>query len=445
MDRSKFKGGSLKGSKETRKEAEVASGYSGGSQFHSVEEGVNAFRVGPPHPGNERPYVPFRRSFIKCNAETYEGGEPTGNFEVKMKSIFVSTIHGGTEKDIIEVYCKYVYLTVKEITRDIKDTKKKEEREAELLFPIRGGKIRGKYQSGIQPSTSFMCYALKDGKWGLTELYSGWMKRIEELNIDEDGNEEAAVDRFSDPDIGVHLIITKKKKQKGEGWEYILSKRDFNPVKHKSWDKFIEDERITDTQLSQLLELPSLEEKYGPSVYRRKDFEMAVDGLQRIDEEHKYRIFENPDFIAELKEIEASIPEEIDDEPNSQEDNTSNEDSLNPDGEDFSSWGVPKLRKYIQEYIDTNYPGSTLPALQKIQLIEWAILVENEDDLPISDTTSGTDITSSEVEKGSDSHIEDTKTVEGSTTGSVTENTGSITEGAKSRIEKLKELKSKSK
>lgn len=440
MDRSKFRGGSVKSIKETRKDAESKSGMNDRTGYHSIEEGTNVFRIMPAHPGNDRPYVPFRRSFLKCNAEKWENGEKTGEFEVKNKSIFISTIHGGTEQDIIEVYCDMVYQHVKQVCEELKGEEKKK-KEAELLFPIRGGRTNKKYQSGIQPSTSYMCYALKDGKLGRLELYSTWMKKIEELNIDEDGDEEAAVDRFSDPEKGVHLIITKKKKEKGvEGFDYILKKREFSPTKFKDWNAFIESERITDKQLEEFLTVKTLEELYGSSVYRRNDYLMAVDGLQRTDEENHYGIFQNEDFIAKLKEFDSLFPEETEEEGTHGEDvnisqketfkKDKDNETMNPNGEDFTAWGIPKLRGYIQNYIDTNYPGEALTAMAKPKLIEWAVLVENEDDLPFvgeSDTTS------------SDQSKDEKKVVEKEAKKSETVKT-EITPEAQARIEKLKNL-----
>jgi hypothetical protein len=439
MDRSKFKGGSVKSIKETRKDAEAKSGMNDRVGYHSIDEGINVFRIMPPHPGNSRPYVPLRRSFLRCNSEKWENGERTGEFEVKNKSIFISTIHGGTEQDIIELYCDMVYQRVKQMCEELKGEEKKK-KEAELLFPIRGGRTNKKYQSGIQPSTSYTCYALKDGKLGRLDLYSTWMKKIEELNIDEDGDEEAAVDRFSDPEKGVHLIISKKKKEKGaDGFDYTLKKREFSPTKFKNWDEFIESERVTDKQLEEFLGVKTLEELCGSNVYRRSDYLMAVDGLQRIDEENHYEVFQDEDFIAKLKEFDSLFPEETEEEGTHNEDvnisqketfkGDKDNETMNPDGEDFTTWGIPKLRGYIQNYIDTNYPGEVLPAMAKPKLIEWAVLVEKEDDLPFSGES---DTTSSDQSKEEKKVIE--KEVKNETTKM------EITPEAQARIDKLKGL-----
>ena len=38
-------------------------------------------------------------------------------------------------------------------------------------------------------------------------------------------------------------------------------------------------------------------------VYSQRDFDLAIDGIKRFDDEHKYGIFENDDFLNELQEI----------------------------------------------------------------------------------------------------------------------------------------------
>lgn len=431
MDRNKFKGGTIRSIKETRKEAEAKSGYGERSTFHTVEEGVNIFRIMPPHPGNERPYVPFRRSFLECKSEKWENGEPTGEFELKNKSIFISTVHGGTEEDIIEIYCSLATQSVKDKLVELKSKGVKSEelkkKEAELYFPLRGGRIGKKYQNGILPSTSYMCYTLKDGKLGRLELYSTWMKKVEELNIDEDTNEEAAVDRFSDPETGVHLLINKKKKEKGEGWDYVLSKREFSPTKYKTWDEFIKNERVTDQQLEELLKLKSLEELYGSNVYKRSDFLLAIDGLQRFDEKHNYGIFQKEEFISKIKEFENLFPEEETD--LSDPEGTLpivDDEALSPGGEDFSSWSVPKLREYIQKYLDNNYPGVSLGAVPKPKLIEWAVIVEKKEDLPIDQISGGDSVVKTDSIK---SEIIEKK-----------DNENTISESTQKRIENLKNL-----
>jgi hypothetical protein len=466
MDRSKFKGGSLKTIKETRQQAEAMSGYGNRGNFHTVEEGINAFRILCAHPGYTKAYVPMRRTMLECNAEVWENGEPTGEYEVKNKTIFISTVHGSTEKDIIEVYCKYANNLVKLKVSELKGTdKEKKDREAALYFPLRGGRQNGKFKGGLQPSTTFMCYAIKDGKIGKLELYPGWMKKIEELNIDEDGTEEAEVDRFSDPDTGVTLIINKKKKEKGEGMEYILSKREFNPRKFKDWSEFIASERITDKQLSEFLEMEPLEKLYGPNVYRRKDFLMALDGLQRFDEKYKYGVFQDPDFIAELKEIDSYYPEEEEETEEKQDKKSSktqttkteeNEDEMSPTGENFLEYNIPQLRKYIQTYIDENYPGEKLPALKKPTLIKLAIIVENQEEIPFDeleamDKTSTTEEKTVEKEVKSQESVTEKKETEKKDESTIqktvekSEGEKNITKSSESRIQKLKDLAKKGK
>jgi hypothetical protein len=342
----------------------------------------------------------------------------TDQTEVRKRSVFISTVHGGTEEDIVEVYCDMVLKKIEEMVSDLTGDIKKKKR-ASLLLPLRGGMVGGKYQGGILPSTSYVCYAIKDGVIGRLELYSTWMKRIEELNIDEDVDEEAAIDRFSDPDNGVSLIITKQKRSNRFGYDYILSKREFSPNRYKNWDDFMEKERVTDAQLKELFELTPLEDMLGGDVYRRKDFLMALDGLRRFDKEYDYGVFDSDEFQNKILEFDVLFPEEDDDEVESVHEDS----SIDVQGEDFSQWKLPKLRKYIQDYINTNYPGEKLPALPLETLIEWAVLVEQEDALPFEDT----------IEESTSEQVIDKE--------KPTPEVPSITKEAEERINRLKQIR----
>ena len=66
---------------------------------------------------------------------------------------------------------------------------------------------------------------------------------------------------------------------------------------------------VTDDQLKELSKYQSLEERFFDS-YNTRDFNLAVEGLKRFDEKYEYGIFEDKEFIEELKAIEKLVPAE---------------------------------------------------------------------------------------------------------------------------------------
>jgi hypothetical protein len=104
------------------------------------------------------------------------------------------------------------------------------------------------------------------------------------------------------------MSINLTKDSKGK-WERIITKKTFNPQGVKpaematKYQEFLLTSMVTDEMLMKLAEQKSLEEIYGKNSYTLRDFEMALDGLQRFDEENGYAIFENEEFFEEVKSM----------------------------------------------------------------------------------------------------------------------------------------------
>ena len=411
FDRSKFKGAKLSKLRETKEQAKkkdvrLLGGNNGRANFHVVEDGRNEFRLMPPHdPSKTGTYVPFRASMLECDVPVFEDGKDTGKTEKKSKKIFVATQHGNEAvrkvgKDPIELYIKYW-------DEDSKSIDDKEER-TKFLQPIRGWKGKdGKWNWGIMPKTSYICYAIKDGELGRLELWDQWTKKMDEIvaNIEDEEDEVLDIDPFSDPDEGYPLVIKKEKNEKGK-WDYIIDR--VNMKKRQSWDEFCEENRVTDSQLKELYEKDSLADLYV-DCYTKRDFDLAVNGLMNFDKKWKMNIFENEDFLEELKEIEAVVPEPAD------KDSDVDEAFEDKSGDDTSKWPKPKCRKMLKGYIMDNYEGtpeeedylSVLNTLDLDTLREWAALADAGEDLPTlpqeeQDDVTPPEDTESEVEEKSE-------------------------------------------
>lgn len=103
---------------------------------------------------------------------------------------------------------------------------------------------------------------------------------------------------FSDPTTGFPLQWTRSKDDKGKTVDTIKS---LPPKVGQNWDDFFAQYAVPDKVLEELETLPSLKKIYVNS-YQKKDFEMALDGLKRFDENNPdYNIFEQEDFWIWLK------------------------------------------------------------------------------------------------------------------------------------------------
>lgn len=383
FDRSKFRGTKLSKLKDKQQEAKKkdVNFYKGGGNrtFHQVEEGVNVFRIMPPHNPENLSYYPIRTSMLKCEVPVYEDGEDTGNTEVRNKKIFIATVHGDKKvreinKDPIEEYVGAVYDIAGDI--DGKDERRK------FLAPITGYKDKKKqWHPGIRPQTNFVCYAIKDGNIGQLELYENYMKEMNKIQAqyDEAEDEELLEDIFSNPDEGYPLIIKKEpSSEKNRKWDIDISEGKLQ--RGQTWEDFFEENMVTDAQLKELMDMPSLKEKFV-DVYSKRDFDLAVDGLKRFDEENKYGVFEDPEFIEALKEIEAVVPDKQEKKDDKDVDKAFKEKKP-------SNYTKIKAKKLLKAYIDENYEdmvdeyNAALSELSPDELREWYDLAMQEEELP---------------------------------------------------------------
>lgn len=113
------------------------------------------------------------------------------------------------------------------------------------------------------------------------------MNRIKEISVEMSDDETVSFDIFSQLEGAYPLVITMGEDDKGKK-TYSLSAG--VPKKGQSWDEFFEETAIPDEDMEYFLnEVPTLEEIYK-DVYSQKDFNMALDGLKRFDEENGYDI-----------------------------------------------------------------------------------------------------------------------------------------------------------
>lgn len=406
FDKSKFKKQSIEDVEAEVKQAEktMYKGNKSYTGFATVQKGKNVFRVVP---AMGKAYVACKMSKLRVEVPTYdENGKVTGK-EVKDKNIFCADIHGKNllkGKDPIVLYCDYVRKKASEEYQDDAERRK-------FLNPIMGYKKGNKFVWGINPTLAYVCYVYQGSKdFARLQLYGTWMKRIKEISVEMSDDETVSFDIFSQLEGAYPLVITMGEDDKGKK-TYSLSAG--IPKKGQTWDDFFEETVIPDEDMEYFLnEVPTLEEIYK-DVYSQKDFNMALDGLKRFDEENGYDIFADDGFLTEIEEMAALIPEDGDKEDEDDENPKKKPASKakkveEPEDEDeeeekpapkkkapvsapakekaakvASYPSLSKMKKFLEEYIGEEYPEAELPDdLTIAEVRSWYDLAQAGEALP---------------------------------------------------------------
>lgn len=408
FDKSKFKKQSIEDVEAEVKQAEktMYKGSKSYTGFATVQKGKNVFRVVP---AMGKAYVACKMSKLRVEVPTYDAnGKVTGK-EVKDKNVFCADIHGKNllkGKDPIVLYCDYVRKKASEEYQD--DTERRK-----FLNPIMGYKKGNKFVWGINPSLAYVCYVYQGPKdFARLQLYGTWMNRIKEISVEMSDDETVSFDIFSQLEGAYPLVITMGEDDKGKK-TYSLSAG--IPKKGQTWDEFFEETVIPDEDMEYFLnEVPTLEEIYK-DVYSQKDFNMALDGLKRFDEENGYDIFADDGFLTEIEEMAAMIPDEDskndegeDEAPKKTKSTSKSKKAEEPENEDeeeekpaprkkapasapakekaakvASYPPLSKMKKFLEDYIGEEYPEAELPDdLTITEVRSWYDLAQAGEALP---------------------------------------------------------------
>lgn len=421
FDKSKFKKQSIEDVEAEVKQAEKTM-YKGGKSytgFATIQKGKNVFRVVP---AMGKAYVACKMSKLRVEVPTYDAnGKVTGK-EVKDRNVFCADIHGKNllkGKDPIVLYCDYVRKKASEEYQDDVERRK-------FLNPIMGYKKGNKFVWGINPSLAYVCYVYQGTKdFARLQLYGTWMNRIKEISVEMSDDETVSFDIFSQLEGAYPLVITMGEDDKGKK-TYSLSAG--VPKKGQSWDEFFEETAIPDEDMEYFLnEVSTLEEIYK-DVYSQKDFNMALDGLKRFDEENGYDIFADDGFLTEIEEMAAMIPDEDSKNDEGEEDEAPKKtkstskskkveepetDEEKPDpvknlasspakekaAKVASYPPLSKMKKFLEEYIGEEYPEAELPDdLTIAEVRSWYDLAQAGEALPFPEEDETSTETASEPE-----------------------------------------------
>lgn len=463
FDKSKFKKQSIEDVEAEVKQAEktMFKGSKSYTGFATVQKGKNVFRVVP---AIGKAYVACKMSKLRVEVPTYdENGKVTGK-EVKDKNVFCADIHGKNllkGKDPIVLYCDYVRKKASEEYQDDAERRK-------FLNPIMGYKKGNKFVWGINPTLAYVCYVYQGSKdFARLQLYGTWMKRIKEISVEMSDDETVSFDIFSQLEGAYPLVITMGEDDKGKK-TYSLSAG--IPKKGQTWDDFFEETVIPDEDMEYFLnEVPTLEEIYK-DVYSQKDFNMALDGLKRFDEENGYDIFADDGFLTEIEEMAALIPEDggkddEDDEAPKKAKSTSKPKEVKKEPEDededeekpaprrkapvsapakekaakvASYPPLSKMKKFLEDYIAEEYPEAELPDdLTIAEVRSWYDLAQAGEALPFPEEDETSTETASEPESDDEPENEEESKEESPIDEDATDKDEELSK-AKARLQALK-------
>lgn len=280
---------------ETKQYDTFYGGNSDYAPFFKNVEGVTVKRVLPAHEPGDSPYVPMMTSMLECEVEDKKDGVVIGK-KIAKKKIFIATLHAGSKYDIIDEYIKRVYALAEQY-------QDKDER-SRFLNPITGYRMGKQWVSGIRPQLEYVYYALINGQIYRDSLKPKQMEALNKESAEMCAQDDtAAIDIFSDPTTGYPIQWSREKDENGKTVEVLKA---LPLPRTMSWDQYFEKYAVPDRVLEDLLKLPSLKSLYVGS-YRKKDFEYALDGLKRFDQNNGYNIFADEDYLDYIEKAEDEL------------------------------------------------------------------------------------------------------------------------------------------
>lgn len=312
FNRDKYKPTTLAASEKQDKDNKEKRPKSGSNfENHTIENGINRFRAFPFHPdgGGNSWRVAKCVSFLDVTKQKRD--EQTnrlieGQFEVGKKPVFNAKVHGGLSADPVEVYMDIAKrIAIPNFTTD-------ENIKKQIWSTITGYSDKKKvYHSGIIPVDSWVCYANKliDGAWkfGTLEFKETTKKQLIEIALEMSNGESP--DIYTDPEEGYVFRIEKKKDDSGTKY--------FSALDRKLIDKVNEQLQIlalTELELVEFEKQTPLHKRFVNS-YKRSDFDMQIEGLERFDKAlaakgFPIEVFAIDEFLDAITAIDSQIKDE---------------------------------------------------------------------------------------------------------------------------------------
>lgn len=302
IDRSKYKS-TLLTELDVPSQGTQTNNYQNERNYLQLNPGLNKFRLYPAHAdgGGSKFAEPAEFFWIEIEADEYLNGQKTGARVLKKKRVFDALTHSSyIKKDPIREYIKYAEKVIKDT---ITDEKEKTDKLGLLAH----------YQYGLKSQKVYYVYAQrivnnKLGEFGLLELKPSLMNRLSQIASVEGVEDVLGIEPYTDINDGYPIAITYNK-----GGDPRLT---YSLELDKSFDRVTKQLITYPFSDQDLLLFESKESLYSlyRNVYKRRDFELAIEGIQRFDAKNGFGVFEYEEFIEILTTISNSIVDEVKDE-----------------------------------------------------------------------------------------------------------------------------------
>ena len=323
-----FKSSQVSSLQEEDKKVDKLLGRTGGySDYLRIEEGRNLFRIFPPHPNQTNnlfvearvtSQLPFLVEERDDKGEVVKHSNGKSKMIERSKHIFNSKVHGSLTFDLVEEYISRV--TSKANVLFPNDSKGRQD----YLKYIYGVYSKDRSQSivGIGYQQRWTMYAKKfenpsdplnsSFSFGRLDVGKAVKNRLNELAAIESQNQSITTDPFSNPDDGIVISITYD--GKAERPQDYYKTELFLPRQGHNVQLF----PLTDGDLNWLVEQDSLASMYQ-GVFKRRDLDLQIQGLERLDSKSGYNILEDASFINLIEQALESFPEEVEQEKKKEE------------------------------------------------------------------------------------------------------------------------------
>lgn len=303
------------------------------NDHHSVDDGVNLFRIYPPHEpldpitGKPNPFaepkvVVFLPAMVierDKDGKEIKGADGKPKMKLGVKPVYNAKVHGKRDKsgnpvskDLVE---EFIRLTLeKNSTIEDKDAREK------ANIPIYGvySTDPSKRVNGINYNQTWECYAdkIKNGesKFAMLELKKAVKTRLNKISAIETADDPLGTDPFTDLDEGRAIkIVYNSDAKKAE--DYYTTELDgtTETVTLEGGRKanVLKTYPITDEQLEVFAKAESLSKMYR-NQFKRRDFDLQLQGLKLVDEKFNIGVFNSEAFQTIAEEIASHYPVEDD-------------------------------------------------------------------------------------------------------------------------------------
>lgn len=356
IDRSKFKASSVTKMQEADQELNDQMGRTGSrAGMLKIKDGKNKYRIYPAHPEDSLPEdeqpgfsQPSVKTFLPMMVdEKDQTGKLTGKKKESSKPVFNSRIHGNTPKDLVEEYIKLA----RKIAESAFDNTEKGKADKQSFLDL----IYGKYSPvaaqrimGINYKTAHVMYADEilgeTRNFGRLEVKDSVKVSMNKISATESADEPLGMDPFTDLDDGRAVVINFDKTAKVAA-NYYTTTLDSDTLPDKKTLKFYP---ITDELLEEFEKQPTLLSMYV-NVFKRKDFELQIEGLEFFDQKNQMGICDRPEWSAILEEIDGYYGGDAQDAPSTDQQGSEQEEPDEPltEGDEFSEMSRIQLKTYI--------------------------------------------------------------------------------------------------